>query len=209
MWTFLSMASQCIFTWPLTPSWPACTSQSQARNPYLLTPAGVPSVCRWHLPTAQALECKDVLTTESPHTLRVRLEEWQRSSCVSRGVWMCGSRGFQGLAAVSGSSLTDIAGSCDHWGKFPTIPDLGAGMKPCLIPWPPVQKVRDSSGLPWPQSSQCFHHFCKQQFPPLSPFLCGISWVGSIFLTDLADSLPSAQKSPSTAPSVTDEVQRD
>ena len=54
----------------------------------------------------------------------MRSGQWQRSTCMSSALWMCGFGDTQGFVVASRSSHMGAVGSYDHSRNFPVIPDL-------------------------------------------------------------------------------------
>lgn len=133
MQTFPCVTSECICTPPLHLAWLHChrTPSPRARVSMILST----SLPFNHLPLAQGLVAwqhvfQDALSAACPFRVYsekpLRSGRWQRSTCVSGALWMCGFWDTQGFVAASRNSLMGAVGGCDYSWNFPVIPDLEA-----------------------------------------------------------------------------------
>ena len=105
-------------------------------------------------------------------SLCLRSGQWQRSTCMSSALWMCGFGDTQGFVVASRSSHMGAVGSYDHSRNFPVIPDLEgkkakvkslSHVRLFATPWTVAHQVPPSmgfsrqeywSGLPFPSPGE-------------------------------------------------------
>ena len=133
MQTFPCVTSECICMPPLHLAWLHChhTPSPRARVSMILSTSlpfhDLPPSSRTGSLAACLPKCPVSRVPFNSLPLRslcLRSGQWQRSTCVSSALWMCGFGDTQGFMVASRSSHMGAVGGYDHSWNFPVIPDL-------------------------------------------------------------------------------------